>query len=116
MAITFHVFDKDTGRPLNGELIYCMYQECWSVPIISGRAEVVSTGDFKGAKRRFIVRSEGYVDHSAYFFQYNGLSFEVPLARYYWFEEPVSPSEPEPPSASALLPVIAIGGLALLTR
>ena len=116
MVLAFHVYDSESGRALDGQLVFCMYQSCWAVPIVEGRCEVVSSGAFTGAKRRYMVFVDGYVPSSGYFFQHDGLSFEVPLARYYWFEEPVSPSEPEPPSASALLPVIAIGGLALLTR
>jgi len=116
LTIAFHVYDKSSGRQLDGQLVFCMYQSCWAVPIVEGRCEIVSSGAFTGAKRRYVVFVDGYVPSEGYFFQHDGLSFEVPLAKYWWFEEPVSPEEPTPPPTSALLPVIAIGGLALLTR
>ena len=116
MTIAFHVYDKESARPLDGQIVFCEYESCWAVPIVGGRCELASTGDFKGAKRRFTVFVDGYVPHSDYFFQHNSLSFEIPLAKYWWFEEPVPPEEPIPPPTSALLPVIAIGGLALLSK
>lgn len=114
MTLVWNVSDKDTGRALDGELIFCAYQQCWSVPIIGGRVEVATTGDFRGAKRRFIVRSEGYVDHEDYVFVYDGLTFDVGLARYWWYEPPSAPEPPEP--SKSILPLVALGGLALLIR
>lgn len=116
MVLAFHIFDKDSGAPLDGVLLFCMYQDCWAIPFTGGRCEVVSSGSFTGAKRRYMIFVDGYVNSEGYFFQHDGLSFEVPLSCYWWFEQPVPPSEPEVPEASAVLPVLALGGLALLSK
>lgn len=118
MVISFSVVDRETARPLNGVLYWEEYGEITAFPFRGGRIDVVSSGAYTGARRSFAVWADGYVPHYDYFFQYNGMSFDIGLSRYVYAPEFVSPEEPGEGSPLgkvivALAAVLVVGGLVI---
>ena len=112
--VLFGVFDRVTGNPLDGFIVFDTYGYKVTVPLLAGAAEVISNGGPEGPMRSFTVWVEGYVPHSDFFFQFNGQFFDVRLSKYYWFEPPVVTEDIPLPQPSVVPWIIGLAAAVTL--